>query len=192
MDINLSQLADNSMYYLYLADTGQHIKSDHVQIQKYSLGLIRFLLFPGLSSLLPQHSKCFYLKLSNDEETKGFSFLSHSSVLRVSSFTIPPSLPLQKAWRWESGLRFHCCIRYRALHQLEPFMSCANAHSRNQCDTTAWNEKTVLGIGIKFGEGNLTMHLHRHESGLISFANDARAAALITAPFNFPLWVEVH
>lgn len=50
MDISLSQLADNSVYYLYLADTGQHIKSDDMKTQKRSLGLIRFPLFP----MLPQ------------------------------------------------------------------------------------------------------------------------------------------
>lgn len=40
MDISLSQLADNSVYYLYLADTGQRVR--HVKTQKLSLGLIRF------------------------------------------------------------------------------------------------------------------------------------------------------
>lgn len=34
MDISLSQLADNSVHYLYLADTGQHIKSDDMKTQK--------------------------------------------------------------------------------------------------------------------------------------------------------------
>lgn len=59
MEINLSQLADNSVCYLYLADTGQFIKSDHVKFQKCSRGLIGFLLFPTLSSLLPQQLEMF-------------------------------------------------------------------------------------------------------------------------------------
>lgn len=46
MDISLSQRADNSVYYLYLADPGQRIKPDDTKTQERSLGLIRFPLSP--------------------------------------------------------------------------------------------------------------------------------------------------
>lgn len=84
------------------------------------------------------------------------------------------------------------CTQPWALHQLEPCpcVSPANVQDRNQYDATAYSKQTVLGIGVEFGEGNSTMHLHRRESGLISFANAAWAAALITVPFNFPLLSE--
>lgn len=58
MDINLSQLTDNSVYYLYLADAVQHIESDPMKIQEPSSGLMRFLFFM-LHSLLPQQLEMF-------------------------------------------------------------------------------------------------------------------------------------
>lgn len=47
---------------------------------------------------------------------------------------------------------------------------------------TVTMEKSVLGIGVEFGEGNVTMSSHRHESGPISFANSAWSAAVIITP----------
>lgn len=65
MDIRVSQLADNAAYYLYLADTGRHIKSDDRKTQERPRGLVRWPLFP----VLPQQLDAF--QSPNCEMTKG-------------------------------------------------------------------------------------------------------------------------
>lgn len=60
------------------------------------------------------------------------------------------------------------------------------AQDRNQHDARDCNNgKSALGIGVEFGEGNATMHSHRHESGPISFANSAWSATIIITPAGF-------
>lgn len=50
---------------------------------------------------------------------------------------------------------------------------------------TVTMEKSVLGIGVECGEGNVTMRSHRRESGPISFANSAWSATVIITPAEF-------
>ena len=79
MDISSSRLADNSVYYLYLADTGQHIKSGDRKTQEHSSGLIRFPLSP----VLPQQ----LLKLPcSNEETRSLLSLSLSLIVKSVIF----------------------------------------------------------------------------------------------------------
>lgn len=81
---------------------------------------------------------------------------------------------------------------FSAVHSIETYISPSlsgavqMAQDRNQRDARDCNNgKSVLGIGVEFGEGNATMHSHRRESGPISFANSAWSATIIITPAEF-------
>lgn len=63
-------------------------------------------------------------------------------------------------------------------HSLEPHVSASLSGAEqmvqdsHRYDATGSNNgNSVLGTGVEFGEGNVTKHSHRRESGLISSSN---------------------
>lgn len=85
MDISPGRLADNAVYYLYLADPGRHIKSGDGDPGSL-LGAHKISIVPPPPSGLSTSSR-FSLTLCSNEETSALSFSSlYPSSFRASSF----------------------------------------------------------------------------------------------------------
>lgn len=158
---------------LYLADTGLHIKSDHMQIQKCSSGAIRSPLFPDWVPCCLSSSRCFHLKLWNVEGAEGSILFFCPLTLQAWSLIVSASRPVRKRrdGNQDCDLVLHTAL---SLTSAQPLSAAQMSQDRDRRDATDWNNgKSVLGIGVEFGEGNVTMHSHRRESGLISSSNAA-------------------